>query len=154
MASGSRGSGSRGGVGRARSLFGGGGSGSASRGRGRRGGARGGRSSGPPEDAFDAYEHNVVDDAAVEVVFPTSKIKNDKAQWTERNTGLFCDLSVEQIREGNCPKGNMSTRGLKIIQEKYYMATGLKHDFQQFRNIRDQLKRLYTFGKAYRASQV
>nr|TKV94380.1 hypothetical protein SEVIR_9G290600v2 [Setaria viridis] len=35
----------------------------------------------------------------------------------------------------------MSTRGLKIIQDKYYMATGLKHDLSQFRNRRDQLKR-------------
>ncbi|XP_012704638.1 uncharacterized protein LOC105915206 [Setaria italica] len=74
-------------------------------------------------------------------------IKTDKAQWTEPNTHLLCDLWVEQIRAGNCHKGTMSGRGYKIIVDKYSMVTGLKHDKMQLRNRINQLKIMYGFWK-------
>lgn len=72
-ADGSKGPASRGGVGCARS-FGAGGSSSAGRGGGRPGGACGGGNPGRPEDVFDVDEQNIVEDAAMEVVFPGSKV--------------------------------------------------------------------------------
>lgn len=42
----------------------------------------------------------------------------------------------------------MSARGYKIIEEKYYLKTGLKHDRRQLRNRLSGLKTLYYFWKA------
>jgi hypothetical protein len=52
----------------------------------------------------------------------------DKANWNEENTHIFCELCVEQIRAGNCVSGTMTTRGYKLIKEKLFAKTGLKHD--------------------------
>lgn len=50
---------------------------------------------------------------------------NDKANWTEANTYVFCELAVEQIRAGNCPNGTMSNRGYKIIAQIFFEKSGL-----------------------------
>ncbi|XP_034594582.1 uncharacterized protein [Setaria viridis] len=42
----------------------------------------------------------------------------------------------------------MSAKGYKIIEEKYYLQTGLKHERRQLRNRLGGLKTLYTFWKA------
>nr|XP_034580886.1 uncharacterized protein LOC117844243 [Setaria viridis] len=42
----------------------------------------------------------------------------------------------------------MSARGYKIIQEKYYLQTGLKHERRQLRNRIGGLKILYVFWKS------
>ncbi|XP_066316368.1 uncharacterized protein [Miscanthus floridulus] len=42
----------------------------------------------------------------------------DKANWTEENTHIFCDVVVEQIRAGNCLNGTMSGRGYKEMRRK------------------------------------
>nr|XP_034592111.1 uncharacterized protein LOC117853942 [Setaria viridis] len=83
----------------------------------------------------------------VECIFPGSKIATDKAQWSEPNTHVLCELWVEQIRGGNCHKGTMSTRGFKIVVDKFSKITGLKHDKGQLRNRINQLKILYGFWK-------
>lgn len=72
-------------------------------------------------------------------------MKNSKANWSEPNTKVFCELWVEQIRARNCCKGTMSRRGYNILADKYYISTGLKHDKSQLKNKRDQLKGLYGF---------
>lgn len=59
---------------------------------------------------------------------PDPKMKNSKANWSEPNTKVFCELWVEQIRAGNCCKGTMSRRGYNMLVDKYYISTGLKHD--------------------------
>ncbi|XP_034586721.1 uncharacterized protein [Setaria viridis] len=41
----------------------------------------------------------------------------------------------------------MVARGYKILSEKYYVATGLKHDSSQLRNRSHQLKKKYEFWK-------
>nr|XP_034589475.1 uncharacterized protein LOC117851709 [Setaria viridis] len=51
------------------------------------------------------------------------------------------------MRSGNCHKGTMSVRGYKIIAEKYFMVTGLRHDKSQLRHRIYQLKSLYAFWK-------
>ncbi|XP_022684597.1 cold shock protein 2-like [Setaria italica] len=135
-----------------------GGSGGRSGGRGggraRRSRGRGGRSTADYIEPYDVENWVDVDDEDgapqnVESIFPTSKINRfDKAQWTEHNTGVLCDLWVEQIRSGNCPKGSITSRGLRIVADKYQMATGLKHQHSQIRNRINQLKTLHTFWKA------
>lgn len=37
----------------------------------------------------------------------SNKKTYDKANWTEANIYMFCGLSVEQIKAGNCPNGTM-----------------------------------------------
>jgi hypothetical protein len=70
----------------------------------------------------------------------------DKANWTyAQNNTTFCELCVEQIREGNRVNGHMAGRGFKIIAEKFYLSTGLRHNRIQLKNRWGQLKGLYNF---------
>jgi hypothetical protein len=70
----------------------------------------------------------------------------DKANWTDaQNNTTFCELCVEQIREGNRVNGHMTGRGFKIIAEKFYLSTGLRHNRIQLKNRWGQLKGLYNF---------
>ncbi|CAN6203603.1 unnamed protein product [Urochloa humidicola] len=77
--------------------------------------------------------------------YPFAKMDCDKANWTEHNIKIFCELWVQQKDVGNCFKGTMKPRGYKELAEKYYISTGLKHDKGQFRNRKDQLRVLYCF---------
>lgn len=67
----------------------------------------------------------------------------DKANWTEENTRILCDLAVEQIREGNCPNGTMKTAGYKAMAQKYYEQTNLLHEPRQIKNRYTQCKTMY-----------
>ncbi|XP_066311425.1 uncharacterized protein [Miscanthus floridulus] len=68
----------------------------------------------------------------------------DKANWTsEGNTHIFCELCVEQIREGNCPNGQMKNIAYKIIAQKYFERTGLNHEVKQFKNRWTQCKTMW-----------
>lgn len=59
----------------------------------------------------------------------------------------MCDLVVKQINLGNCIKGCMSARGYKVIINKYYFATHLRHDKKQISNRIRQLKQYWNFIK-------
>jgi hypothetical protein len=61
------------------------------------------------------------------------------------NNLMFCELCVEQIRDGNKINGFMTSRGYKTISEKFYLNTGLRHSRTQLKNRWDQLKGLYSF---------
>ncbi|PUZ61601.1 hypothetical protein GQ55_4G289200 [Panicum hallii var. hallii] len=70
----------------------------------------------------------------------------DKANWTDaQNNTTYCELCVEQIREGNRVNVHMTGRGFKIIVEKFYLSTGLRHNRIQLKNRWGQLKGLYNF---------
>ncbi|XP_034569837.1 L10-interacting MYB domain-containing protein-like [Setaria viridis] len=73
--------------------------------------------------------------------------KYDKTNWSKTNTGIFCELAVEQMRLGNCPSGKMNTRGYKEMVQKFKERTNLNHAPKQFRNRWTQCKKLYTFYK-------
>jgi hypothetical protein len=58
---------------------------------------------------------------------------------------MFCELSVEQIRAGNCPSGTMSNGGYKIIAQKFLEKYGLWRSTKQLKNKWPQCKTLYAF---------
>ena len=43
-------------------------------------------------------------------------MKFHKANWSEQNTFVLCDLCVEQIRSGNCNNGTMKEEGTRLSQ--------------------------------------
>ncbi|CAO2207455.1 unnamed protein product [Urochloa humidicola] len=50
----------------------------------------------------------------------------NKACWThDKNSHLFCDLVLEQIRLGNCPSLQFKCGAVEAIQQKFYEQTGL-----------------------------
>nr|XP_034598329.1 uncharacterized protein LOC117859233 [Setaria viridis] len=48
---------------------------------------------------------------------------------------------------GNYIKGTMTARGYKLVIEKYYCGSGLRHDRKQISNRIRQLKGMYQFIK-------
>ncbi|WVZ69576.1 hypothetical protein U9M48_018344, partial [Paspalum notatum var. saurae] len=69
----------------------------------------------------------------------------DTAKWSSKNTAIFCDLCVEEMRAGNKNNGFLTSRAYKNIVEQYWLRTGLRHSRQQLKNRWQQLKRLYGF---------
>ncbi|CAN6298879.1 unnamed protein product [Urochloa humidicola] len=74
--------------------------------------------------------------------FPT---ENDRVIWTNENTHKLCEAYCIQIYNGECQRGAMSRRGWKDVQRRYYAATGLMHDTEQFGSRHRQLKKLWFF---------
>ncbi|KAJ1283211.1 hypothetical protein BS78_03G111000, partial [Paspalum vaginatum] len=76
-----------------------------------------------------------------------SSTEYDTAKWTEENTQIFCDLVVEQIKQGNCPNGQMKPSAYKIMAQKYFEQTNLWHQQKQMKNRYSQCKSMYRFIK-------
>ncbi|KAG8060776.1 hypothetical protein GUJ93_ZPchr0002g25019 [Zizania palustris] len=66
-----------------------------------------------PEEQAGSFEEE--DEAGSEINSQTNLY--DKANWSEENTHIFCELAVEQIREGNCLNGTMSGRGYNAMRQ-------------------------------------
>ena len=64
-----------------------------------------------------------------------------RAQWSPQNTRTFCQLYVDEIDKGNCPRGQMSKWGWKNLTEGYFKATELVHDNIIFGSRVRQLKK-------------
>ncbi|XP_022681803.1 L10-interacting MYB domain-containing protein-like [Setaria italica] len=143
-------------------------------GRGRGGTARGGRrgrgrrgtaSPSPPSDASPPIRQHLrgrLGRGATSAAYSTSMNTEDveqldeesgedhhnkchRANWSELNTGIFCELAVEQIRIGNATGGVVNSRGFKEIAAKFAERTTIRHEPKQFRNRWDQCKKLYEF---------
>ncbi|CAN6201170.1 unnamed protein product [Urochloa humidicola] len=70
----------------------------------------------------------------------------DKADWANSaNNAIFCELCVEEIRDGNSNKGHLTNRGYRNIAAKFEERTGLRHSKQQLKNRWDALRRMYSF---------
>ncbi|KAG8100662.1 hypothetical protein GUJ93_ZPchr0013g37540 [Zizania palustris] len=66
-----------------------------------------------PEEQAGSFEEE--DEAGSEINSQTNLY--DKANWSEENTHIFCELVVEQIRAGNCLNGTMSGRGYNAMRQ-------------------------------------
>jgi hypothetical protein len=67
------------------------------------------------------------------------------ADWSEENFYTLCELWCDQIEAENCNNSTISGRGYKIVSDKYYSRTGLRHDKKQLRNRVGILKQFYLF---------
>ncbi|RCV17929.1 hypothetical protein SETIT_3G259900v2 [Setaria italica] len=90
---------------------------------------------------------NTVDEEEMDEEDVDSFPSYDKANWSAENTSIFCELSVEQMRLGNCPGGKMNSRGYKEIARKFKERINLNHAPKQFRNRWTTCKKLYEFHK-------
>ena len=71
--------------------------------------------------------------------------KTSRANWTSENTQIFCDIYCMQLDLGQCVRGSMSKWGWKDVAERYYAATGLVHDNEQFSSRVRQLRAMWHF---------
>ncbi|CAN6235734.1 unnamed protein product [Urochloa humidicola] len=77
----------------------------------------------------------------------------DKPCWThEKNSHLFCDLALEQIRLGNCPSLQFKWGAVETIQQKFYEQTGLWLKPRAFTNRFTQCKAMYNWLKEHMSS--
>jgi hypothetical protein len=58
----------------------------------------------------------------------------DKVDWSEENLYTLYQLWCDQIEAGNCNSSTMSGREYKIVSDKYYARTSLRHDKKQLKN--------------------
>ncbi|CAD6240513.1 unnamed protein product [Miscanthus lutarioriparius] len=78
---------------------------------------------------------------AARLVVPGGPSTLSRAQWSPQNTRTFCQLYVDEIDKGNCPRGQMSKWGWKNLTEGYFKATELVHDNIIFGSRVRQLKK-------------
>lgn len=69
----------------------------------------------------------------------------DKAEWSFENVRIFCEICIEEIKDGNRTNVTMTNRGYKNMAKKYLERVGLRHSKQQLKNKLDLLKGLYGF---------
>ncbi|KAG0532660.1 hypothetical protein BDA96_04G126500, partial [Sorghum bicolor] len=55
-----------------------------------------------------------------------------KGSWDPKRLRVFIDIYHSQIKNGNYNNGVMSSAGWKDIKHKYFLATGLVHEREQF----------------------
>ena len=71
--------------------------------------------------------------------------ETSRANWTSENTHIFCDIYCMQLDLGQCVRGSMSKWGWKDVALRYYAATGLVHDNEQFSSRVRQLRAMWHF---------
>ncbi|CAM0144831.1 unnamed protein product [Urochloa decumbens] len=72
-----------------------------------------------------------------------SKRPKSKANWTDENTYILCELACEEIEDGNFTAKVWNTEGYKNMKEKYYQKTKLWHPGREVKNKIQNLKGLY-----------
>ena len=67
------------------------------------------------------------------------------ANWDAQATTIFCQICVEEIKEGNKPLGVLTAKGYTNLVEKFKARTGWPYTQSQLKNGWDALKSLYDF---------
>ncbi|EEC75453.1 hypothetical protein OsI_11999 [Oryza sativa Indica Group] len=79
-------------------------------------------------------------------------VRKDKANWSARNTRTFCSIWCHQMDIGNYVRGIMQKNGWRDIIKRYFQATGLVHDREQFMGRHRQLRKQWAFCNKLRSS--
>ncbi|XP_057437472.1 L10-interacting MYB domain-containing protein-like [Lotus japonicus] len=67
-------------------------------------------------------------------------VKRKRADWSDKNLGIFLKVCVEEVRAGNRPHTHFTRTGWANIQAKFNNATKLAYDYKKFKNKWDHLK--------------
>ncbi|XP_057453426.1 L10-interacting MYB domain-containing protein-like [Lotus japonicus] len=67
-------------------------------------------------------------------------VKRKRADWSDKNLGIFLKVRVEEVRAGNRPHIHFTRTGWANIQAKFNNATKLAYDYKKFKNKWDHLK--------------
>ena len=67
------------------------------------------------------------------------------ANWDAKATTIFCQICVEEIKEGNKPLGVLTAKGYTNLVEKFKARTGRPYTQSQLKNCWDALKSMYDF---------
>ncbi|CAO2149373.1 unnamed protein product, partial [Urochloa humidicola] len=85
----------------------------------------------PAQDDVDVAD-DADDDEVQHIPAPANQGGSDRANWSDENTKIFCQLWIEQIHTEECINGNMSKKGMRKLIAKYKAATNLLHVRSQF----------------------
>lgn len=113
----------------------------------RRGGSNGASSSRQPQvapipvDDDDGIEED--EDEDENTLNQHRKKPKSKANWTDENTYILCELACEEIEDGNFTAKVWTSQGYKNIMEKYYQKTKLWHLGREVKNKIQNLKGVY-----------
>ncbi|KAG0532576.1 hypothetical protein BDA96_04G119100 [Sorghum bicolor] len=75
-----------------------------------------------------------------------------KGSWDPKRLRVFIDIYHSQIKNGNYNNGVMSSAGWKDIKHKYFLATGLVHEREQFNSKVQELKAEWRLCNSLRKS--
>ncbi|XP_077238189.1 spindle/kinetochore-associated protein isoform X1 [Tasmannia lanceolata] len=67
----------------------------------------------------------------------------ESARWTLRDTNIYIDLMVEEVKKGTRRTTTFSKKGWKDIQAGFYQKTGHEYTLLQFRNKFQKLRKEY-----------